>query len=150
MVRRLQRIADIAEEDLKKNFDSEGRHFGAPWPLLAEETQEHRDFLAQTFGLPIGPDHPILVNFGDFRESVVSKHGKGHERRVDQFTVRIASTHKKSKMKDAMATLVDQGKGKAPKRRIIHPKGATPAAMRLMEQELEEHADAVARIVEGG
>lgn len=149
LVHRLQRIGDIAEEDLRKNFESEGRHFGAPWPLLTEATQEHRDWLADHYGLTIGPDHPILVNFGEFRESVIEKHGVDHERRVDQYSVRIASTHTKGGMDEAMATIVDEGKGTAPARRIIHPDGGTRGAIREMEKELEDHAASVARIGEG-
>lgn len=150
LVRRLQTIGDLAEEDLAGNFETEGRRFGAAWPLLTEETQEHRDWLIETWGLPIGIDHPILVNFGEFKDSIVNKHGVDHERRVDKTTVTIASTHKKAGMSEPMAAIVNEGKGEAPPRRIIHPDGASPGAMRRMEDEMEEHAASVARLVDGG
>lgn len=145
----LMKIRDIAREDLKRNYDSEGRGFGAPWPLLTEASQDHRNYLAKTFGLPIGDDHPILVNFGDLRASVVEKHGMGHEERVDQYTVTIASTHKKGGMAGAMAGIVDRGEGSAPARRLVHPKGGSTKAVNQMQRELEDHAKVVARIVEG-
>lgn len=149
LIRRLQRISSIAHEDIKRNFDSEGKHTGQPWPLLTPATQEHRDWLAMTWGLSIGPDHPMLVNWGEFRESVVEKHGKDHTVAIGQHTVEIASTHKKGGMTEAMAGIVHEGRGSAPPRPLFHPEGATPAALVLMRTELEGHAEAVARLITG-
>lgn len=148
LIRRLQRIGNIAHEDLRRNFDTEGAHTGQPWPLLTEETQEHRDFLINNFGLSIGMDHPILVNWGEFRDSVVEKHGVDHTVAVGQHTIEIASTHKKGGMNDAMAGIVHEGRGTAPARPLFHPEGATPAALVLMQAELVGHAEAVTRLID--
>lgn len=47
-----------AAQVFEKNFQTEGRTSGRPWPKLAESTQKER------IRLGFSPDHPILVRYG--------------------------------------------------------------------------------------
>lgn len=150
----LYRIRRLAREELKANYDTEGRRFGKKWPQLKPGTQKRREQLAAKFGLPITGPAPMLVNFGNLRRSVVDKSGPGHEERVDQHTIQIATTYRSagSSMKETLAAVHDKGLGRVPARRLAHPDGVGYKARQKIFKWLREHQRKVARMggFEGG
>lgn len=60
---------EIMQNSFRKTFN-EGQ--SGAWKGLADSTQRNREWVAEKFGLSIGPSSPILRRFGLLRESILS------------------------------------------------------------------------------
>lgn len=165
----LRDLADLFREGEKSIFDSQGVSFGARWAPLADSTKKSRGRMASKFGLQIRPSSPILVNFGDLRDAFTVK-GGAHHQRIGRTDLRISidegaiNRHnrkkglgmaltksgqrrrkpkgKGSRYPEDIIAIHDEGKGRAPKRKII----GTPYDQRhAMDKRFRRYIEGVVR-----
>lgn len=142
----LRDLADLYREGEKSVFRSEGVSIGARWAPLKDSTRAARGRLIRKFGLPIRPASPILVNFSDLRDAFTVKGGAHHQRvgrtevvvSIDESAINrhdrqkglgMALTKSGQRRRKArgkgvrypsdIIAIHEEGKGRAPKRKII-------------------------------
>lgn len=108
----LEDAGDIALKYLGRQFVTEGKEFGTPWPSLKKATEADRKRKGYK------PSHPILVRRGWLRASVISKTSANHRRIVTDKGIVMESTLK-TKGGYSLFLIHHEGTSRIPARRII-------------------------------
>lgn len=169
----LRDLADIYRKGEADIFRTHGAAIGQPWKSLKPPTIKARARLAKRFGLPISGPAPILVNYGDLRAALTRK-GGAHNQFVGRNYVRLdveqdavnrhdrtkglglgltkSGRRRKPRGKAArrypknIVEIHDEGKGTAPKRKIL---GVPAAREAEMDRRVDKYLQNTMRIVMG-
>lgn len=170
----LRDLGDLFRRGEERIFSSRGGAIGKPWAPLKESTQKARARLNRKFGLGISPSRPMLVLFGDLRDSLTTLggaqtqriHGDRMQIVVDTtainrhnrkkglgMTLTKRGTRRKPRGKGAAAypedaiALHDEGQGRIPRRKIL---GVPDATQDAMNARVKSYLDNLVRIAAGG
>lgn len=122
------RIMGELPRAVRETFDAEG----PGWKQLAPFTVRMREQRIRRGEISVAPAHPILVQTGALRESLISKTAFGHFERAEKTGMVWGTTI-------AYATKHQYGTGRVPQRRILNGGRIIPLVSRILENEIPDY-----------